>query len=832
MQQQTFYHSGGQRVSLFDDQNLFTVRFTRAAQLDVSRLSGEARQTLDASRLVTFLAREELHVFHHDAAPDATNTLRCEAEIEQAYPVFRRTPGGRDSIIVTSRLLTQFCAEVSRERILATLEELRLRILEPLSYASPNGFLLEAEKDDDGLGAVNAANTLVERKLVVFAEPDVLQSRHWKGIDVPDPNVADYLSNQWHLAAVGAQKAWTSTEGNPAIRIAILDDGLDMGHEEFFAPVASGQPKVADQFDFGDGIADASPKTYIDSHGTACAGVAAASGVHASGVAPGCRLLIARTPEYLGVSDEAKMFLWAADMGADVISCSWGPADGTGTTVPLPEPTRLSIRYCLTNGRAGKGIPIFWAAGNGSESVSTDGYASNPDVMAIAACSASEEIAPYSDYGPEIFACTPSNSIIGRPAIFTSDRRGTAGYNPGSAGGGDAAGDYTRNFGGTSAAAPLAAGIAALMLSVNPGMTAAALRGVLRRTADPIGGVTYDAVGHSDHFGYGRLNAARAVEDAQALSSSPQFIPVILGPQSCSRTDFPPKFQVDPSPNSYYFVEVATQPELFDIQQHAAERTPNNFYGSWADSPLQTSPVYILPAPVWDRMRLANRLWYRAGSSSSPAAYVDYAISTRDDQGEAAPMVEVLPGNGPPPKSTRSCLTQLGWGTEDSVQPRITGPIRWDRSGPPPSFRVDLPKGTSCVELSASGNEGDWKPLEWVVEGPVTNDPSLAVRAFTVPFELWERFLEADRLFYRLTVPGEDPASSQIFTIQLFGSRCFGLSSHLLIREDELLWRQPKAALEPAAISKDHLVLIPGGMPGKKTADTDAATRWADDYEN
>src|SRR5258708_20372897 len=116
----------------------------------------------------------------------------------------------------------------------------------------------------------------------------------------------------------------------------------------------------------------------MDNHGKAGGGVAGGSGMKASGVAPGCRIVMARIPDYLGVSDEAKMFIWAADAGADVISCSWGPADGTGATVPLPTATRLAIRYCLNTGRAGKGIPIFWAAGNGPQSVPPPPYASNP----------------------------------------------------------------------------------------------------------------------------------------------------------------------------------------------------------------------------------------------------------------------------------------------------------------------------------------------------------------------------------------------------------------------------------------------------------------------
>jgi hypothetical protein len=75
-----------------------------------------------------------------------------------------------------------------------------------------------------------------------------------------------------------------------------------------------------------------------------------------------------------------------------------------------------------------------------------------------------------------------------------------------------------RNFGGTSSATPLAAGIAALVLSANPGLSSDEVRDVLRATADKIGS-GYDAQGFSQRFGYGRVNAAKAVAEAKRRAS-------------------------------------------------------------------------------------------------------------------------------------------------------------------------------------------------------------------------------------------------------------------------------------------------------------------------
>jgi len=142
----------------------------------------------------------------------------------------------------------------------------------------------------------------------------------------------------------------------------------------------------------------------------------------------------------LGSQDEADAFAWAADHGADVISCSWGPVDGRwwdpddprhDQVVLLPDSTRLAIDYAVANGRGGKGCPITWAAGNGNEDVGNDGYASYEDVIAVAACNDRGEKSAYSDYGDAVWCCFPSShgepSVT--PGIWTTDRSGIEGYN-------------------------------------------------------------------------------------------------------------------------------------------------------------------------------------------------------------------------------------------------------------------------------------------------------------------------------------------------------------------------------------------------------------------
>ena len=108
------------------------------------------------------------------------------------------------------------------------------------------------------------------------------------------------------------------------------------------------------------------------------------------------------------------------------------------------------------------------------------------------------------------------------PGIWTTDRSGGRGYNSGGFNAehilGDEAGNYTATFGGTSSACPGVAGIAALMLAVNPELTWEQVKEVMKNSCDridePMG--NYDANGHSPFYGYGRLNALKAVQNARA----------------------------------------------------------------------------------------------------------------------------------------------------------------------------------------------------------------------------------------------------------------------------------------------------------------------------
>jgi hypothetical protein len=660
--QTSYYYVNGQRVPLVSEPGVYGVKFQPGARSDSAALSRPARKILrQESEHVDFLPNYGIQIYRTQSEAKAVPLLRREAAIEYVAPAFRQSPQSEDVMFATNRFVVQFKPEVTQAQIDQINAQHQAHIIEPLGYAA-NGYLLEIDRGAD-LSAIAAANAYYESGLTIFANPDFVKKIYRRSLPTAlrDRQVAtrssDYLDQQWHLRLAQVIAAWeipglVYPQGSPEITIAILDDGVDVLHPEFDLALADGSSKVTEQFDFAANIADGKPKSAQDNHGTACAGVATAGGTKAYGAAPGCKLMAIRTPSYLGVADEAKMFQWVADRGSDIMSCSWGPQDGIGSIDPLPDSTRAAIHYCVTQGRSGKGIPIFWAAGNGDEPLEkagqpTDGYATNPDVMAIAASTDQDTRSWYSDYGPQICVCAPSSGDFdeGEQAIFTTDRTGSSGYNPGISSKGDSSGSYTNDFGGTSAAAPLVAGIAALMLSAKPDLTPSEIRAILQQTAERIGDPgDYDATGHSDKYGYGRVNACAAVQAAlgDQVMPTPTERPSIQAPATTSRFGEPPTFEVDPSPNSFYIVEVCAQPELFDITHYGNDRTDSNFYGSWSDSAHCSEPQYTLPVYVWENLKSANALYYRVGSTANETGWDNYLVSTPDAEAANAPLIQLI----------------------------------------------------------------------------------------------------------------------------------------------------------------------------------------------
>jgi subtilisin-like proprotein convertase family protein len=167
-----------------------------------------------------------------------------------------------------------------------------------------------------------------------------------------------------------------------------------------------------------------------------------------------------------------------------------------------------------------------------------NGFAAHPDVVAVSACTSLNRKALYSNWGRPISVAAPSDNsnpvtgapLPGRAITTTANEYYGPWFAPGKR--------YTNSFGGTSSAAPLVAGIAALVKSANPALTALDIKTILQQTADKIEDLTPDALygqvrgtyqnGHSEWFGYGKVNAARAVQVAVQRLIAPSARTIVV----------------------------------------------------------------------------------------------------------------------------------------------------------------------------------------------------------------------------------------------------------------------------------------------------------------
>lgn len=308
---------------------------------------------------------------------------------------------------------------------------------------------------------------------------------------------------------------------------------------------------------------DPSPINH-ENHGNACAGIIAATrnnGEGIAGIAPNVRIMPVRM---LGATpaNVAASILFAANNGADIISCSWGYNSFDPNFIPA---IASAIDYAVTNGRGGKGSLVVFAAGNtASHGIGNPGvitFPANVNISGVFTVGASDRYDLQAEYSPTSMPTSPNNQIIDIVApshraypgqiagetleIWSIDRPGNTGDNPWpnipdqiipptigeqypSAGVNFLS--YTGRFGGTSAAAPQISGIAALVLSINPNLSQLQVYDIITNSADKAGGYTYSG-GKSNEFGFGRANACRAVDEAYA-STNP-----ITGPSSFCTSD-------------------------------------------------------------------------------------------------------------------------------------------------------------------------------------------------------------------------------------------------------------------------------------------------------
>jgi len=304
---------------------------------------------------------------------------------------------------------------------------------------------------------------------------------------------------------IDAPEAWKITKGSSAIKVAVIDNGVE-DHEDLND--ANGNSRVLKGYSASKGCTSkckGQPKSEgdeSDGHGQACAGIIAASHNHIgiSGIAPNVKIIpinIYKRVYYpggywmQGVSNKQKAkainTAWD-DLNADVLSNSWGD-------YVSDDNINDAIENAISRGRNGKGSVVVFSSGNDGRG-HIWGPASQPNVLTVGSISKSGKICHYSNTGDELDIVAPSSTTM-TGNIRTLDREGDKGFT---------SGNYNNKFGGTSAAAPQAAAVAALILSINPNLSESEVRCRITSTAKDIGDP-----GRDDTFGYGILNANAAV---------------------------------------------------------------------------------------------------------------------------------------------------------------------------------------------------------------------------------------------------------------------------------------------------------------------------------
>jgi subtilisin family serine protease len=375
----------------------------------------------------------------------------------------------------------------------------------------PEVITLTCTKESNG-NALELANYFEKTGHFLYAEPDLMTENMTECVNDP------FFNNQWGLSNTGsgswtagmdirACDAWSITKGSSTIVTAVLDHGIEMNHPDMSANI------------FGTGFNTAtatSPALVLGSHGTACAGIVGAvdnNSLGVTGVAPNSKLMSISNSLTLYPNvkqDLASGMVWASQNGASIISNSWG--HNTLMSAVIDN----AINFALTQGRGGLGCVVVFATGNNNSAVIYPAN-SNPDILAVGAMSPCGERKNPSSWDGEGWGSNFGSQIdVVAPGVKipTTDRQGAAGYT---------GTDYTQTFNGTSSACPHAAGVAALVLSVNPCLTQKQVVEIIESSSRKVGTYTYSTtVGRengdwNNEMGYGLIDANAAVRLARSL---------------------------------------------------------------------------------------------------------------------------------------------------------------------------------------------------------------------------------------------------------------------------------------------------------------------------
>jgi PKD repeat protein len=482
-----------------------------------------------------------------DTSMARRDLVRQDPAILDVRPVYRME-GSEEPLLSTGTVVVKVRAELSEPERSELWKTYHLEVVEPVEGLNDVYSVKPVDDDDD---EVLRAQVLAADPRTVWAQPNFRQRLQRRQFTPAD----EFFDRQWYLqnsgnlggvagADISALDAWLLSEGQDVL-IGMFDDACDVDHEDLAANyIGVGHDPTKESTD--PEFENPRPKAGGDRHGTAVMGlaVARANSVGIRGVAYLSRFTVSRgESEVLTPQEVASVYTFARQQDVDVHINSWGFTPGTFPPAIVvdairtafeqgrdpdgeegdDEPLGMVVVFASGNGVSGQGPGIQLESGQDLSTLQT--------VIGVGASDISDRVTSYSNYGPDLDLLAPGGGVAAGMATVDNDEN-LVPYDDGYNIGGftsrlgvpdlDGDGKYTEDFSGTSAACPIVAGVAALILSANPLLTATDVRLIMEHTADRVSptDANYNNVtGHSLRYGYGRVNAERAALAAiQALS--------------------------------------------------------------------------------------------------------------------------------------------------------------------------------------------------------------------------------------------------------------------------------------------------------------------------
>ena len=441
------------------------------------------------------------------------NNLKSSGLFECVSPVFSagQKENSKQLIAAKNEIIIQFKSNLSNNEIAEIQNSKDLTFVKTLSLTGGKTIVYKVNPNTFSL---DAANEIFESGKVNYAEPNL----YITNLGQYTPN-DPLFSQQWSLRNTGnnipggisgtpgcdmrLDSAWNITLGSNKVKIAVVDTGIDTLHEDLAGILV---PNT--QYNF----IDENTNAFDDNgHGTSCAGIIAAVGNNAtgvSGVAPNCKIIVIKSLNSQNSGtwiDLAEGLIYAWQRGSWVSSNSWGAFEGSSII-------DNAILDGTTLGRNGKGTVYLFATGNSDINLAFP--SSNPNVISVGAVSPCNQRKSHVSCDNETWgSCYGTGLSIVAPGvkIYTTDISGSGGFTTG---------NYVSDFNGTSSATPNAAGVAALMLSIDSTLRWEKVREYLCNSADKVGNYNYNSAGPNsvlgntwnNEMGYGKVNSYKALK--------------------------------------------------------------------------------------------------------------------------------------------------------------------------------------------------------------------------------------------------------------------------------------------------------------------------------